>query len=112
MKRRYKILGIICGIFVLAFAAFALVLSHDSACPEPHAAAGEPAMNAVRHYCYGGPEVLKLERVARPVPKDDELLVRVHAASVNPLDWHYMRGEPYLMRMEAGFGAPTSALMG
>jgi NADPH:quinone reductase-like Zn-dependent oxidoreductase len=38
------------------------------------------------------------------------LLVKVRAASVNPLDWHYLRGEPYLMRMDAASGAPGSAL--
>ena len=69
-------------------------------------------MNAIQYHCYGGPEVLKLERVARPVPEDDQLLVKVHAAGVNPLDWHYMRGEPYIMRMESGFGAPNAPQMG
>jgi NADPH:quinone reductase-like Zn-dependent oxidoreductase len=63
-------------------------------------------MKAIVYRCYGPPEVLKLEKVRKPTPADDEALVRVHAASLNPLDWHYMRGTPYLMRMESGLGAP------
>ena len=107
MKRRYKILGGILGFLAVAIGVFALVLSHSSACPAPQAPATGQAMNAVQYHCYGGPEVLKLEQVARPVPEADQLLVKVHAAGVNPLDWHYMRGEPYIMRVEAGFGAPN-----
>src|SRR5258708_3980263 len=48
----------------------------------------------------------------RPSPADKRMLVKVHAASVNPLDWHYMRGEPYLMRAGAGIGAPENIHMG
>jgi NADPH:quinone reductase-like Zn-dependent oxidoreductase len=46
------------------------------------------------------------------VPKSGEVLVRVHAASVNPLDWHFMRGLPYLVRLDAGFGAPKNVRLG
>jgi NADPH:quinone reductase-like Zn-dependent oxidoreductase len=112
MKRRYKILGGVLGFFAVAIGAFALVASHNSPCPAVSPAPPGAAMNAIQHHCYGGSEVLKLERVARPVPGDDQLLVKVHAASVNPLDWHYMRGEPYIMRMESGFGAPGASQMG
>src|ERR1700741_2318091 len=88
------------GLFValcvpLALGTLALVLSHDSACPAPPApAAGTDSMEAVVYRCYGGPEVLHVERIARPVLADDQLLVRVHAAAVNPLDWHYLHGTP------------------
>jgi NADPH:quinone reductase-like Zn-dependent oxidoreductase len=56
--------------------------------------------------------VLKLEDIAKPVPAADEVLVRVHAAAVNPLDWHYLRGKPYIMRMGVGFGAPDNTRLG
>jgi len=63
-------------------------------------------MKAVRYHRYGGPDVLELQEVAMPAAGDGELLVRVRAASVNPLDWHFMRGAPYLVRMMAGLSRP------
>ena len=113
MKRRYKIAGYIFAFFAVALGALALVLSHTSACtPAPALAAADTPMNAIAYRCYGSPDVVKLEQMAKPVPGDHELLVKVHAASVNPLDWHYMRGEPYLMRMDAGIGAPKVVRLG
>ncbi len=55
-------------------------------------------MKAIVRTRYGSPEVLQLTEVAKPVPKDNEVLVRVHAASVNAVDWHLMRGKPLLAR--------------
>jgi NADPH:quinone reductase-like Zn-dependent oxidoreductase len=52
---------------------------------------------AIRFHEYGGPEVMKLEEIPRPVPKDDEILVRVHAVSVNPVDWKIREG--YVRKM-------------
>ena len=63
-------------------------------------------MKAIRYHQYGPPDVLRLEDVAMPAVGDGELLVRVRAASVNPLDWHFMRGAPYLVRMMAGLSRP------
>ncbi len=77
----------------------------------PGSGAG-PRMKAFVRHAYGSPDVLRLEEVEKPVPKDDELLVRVRAASVNPLDWHYMRGEPFVGRFRMGFGAPKVARLG
>jgi NADPH:quinone reductase-like Zn-dependent oxidoreductase len=51
---------------------------------------------------YGSPEVLRLTDVDRPVPGADEVLVRVRATSVQPYDWHHMRGEPYIARLMPG----------
>jgi len=63
-------------------------------------------MQAVVFYNYGSPDILKLEEVAKPTPKDDEVLVKVHSASANPLDWHIMRGSPFLARLEFGLRKP------
>jgi NADPH:quinone reductase-like Zn-dependent oxidoreductase len=51
---------------------------------------------------YGSPDVLQLAEIDKPVPADDEVLVRVRATSVNPYDWHNMRGEPYVARLMPG----------
>ncbi|HRQ66506.1 MAG TPA: NAD(P)-dependent alcohol dehydrogenase [Xanthomonadaceae bacterium] len=91
----------------------AWVLSHNSDCEPPLAVpADAPSMQAVRYACYGDSDALVLARVARPEPADDELLVRVHAAGVNPLDWHYMQGQPYIMRLSSGIGRQSSTLAG
>ena len=113
MKQRYKILSIAGGLGALGLLALAIALSHDSPCASaPPLAANTPTMKAIVYRCYGSPEVLKLEQIAKPLPADDRVLIKVHAASVNPLDWHYMRGTPYVMRAEAGFGAPNDVQMG
>ncbi len=113
MRLRRKLLLGLAGVAVLGVAVLGVVLSYDSTCPpaaEP--ATGSDTMLAIRAHCYGGSEVLRLERVARPVPAADELLVQVHAAGVNPLDWHYLHGKPYVMRLDAGIGRPASASVG
>ena len=63
-------------------------------------------MKAIRFDRYGPPDVLELRDVDMPAFGDEEVLVRVRAASVNPLDWHFMRGEPYLVRLLAGLSRP------
>jgi NADPH:quinone reductase-like Zn-dependent oxidoreductase len=50
------------------------------------------SMKAVRFHDYGGPEVMKLEEILRPACRDDQVLVRVHAVSVNPVDWKIREG--------------------
>lgn len=60
-------------------------------------------MKAVLYHTYGSPDVLKLQEVDTPNIDDDDVLVRVRASSVNPADWHTMRGAPYIMRL-AGTG--------
>jgi NADPH:quinone reductase-like Zn-dependent oxidoreductase len=113
MKRRYKVLSVLAILLVAAGCSLALILSHNSACPTaPPLAAGALPMKAIVYRCYGPTEVLKLEEIARPSVADDRMIVKVHAASVNPLDSHYMRGEPYFMRAMAGMGKPESILMG
>ena len=60
-------------------------------------------MRAIIRTKYGSPDVLKLQEVDKPDPLDNQVLIRVHAASVNPLDWHILRGDPFLIRL-MGFG--------
>jgi NADPH:quinone reductase-like Zn-dependent oxidoreductase len=62
---------------------------------------------------YGSPDVLALREIERPNPKDNQVLVKVHAVSVNPLDWHILRGEPFLVRlMGFGFLKPKQQILG
>ena len=49
-------------------------------------------MKAIRFHNYGGPEVLRLDDIPRPVPGPGELLIKVHAATVNPIDWTVRQG--------------------
>ena len=113
MKLRYKILNGLLVLIAVVIVSLALALSHDSPCgPAPAAVTVPHAMRAIVHRCYGGAELLRLESVAQPVPADDELLVKVHAASVNPLDWHYVAGTPYIVRLDSGFDAPKDTRLG
>jgi NADPH:quinone reductase-like Zn-dependent oxidoreductase len=113
MKKRYKVGLWFAGIIAIGVIVLRLVLSHDSPCETPPPASASPAMKGWIHPCYGGPETLVYQDVPKPVPADDEVLVRVRAASVNPLDWHVMRGKPYAMRlMGSGLGKPRTSLIG
>ena len=113
MKLRYKILGAVAVVVALGVLSLALAMSHTSPCgPSPPLPAGATPMKAIVHRCYGSPDVIRLEDIPKPTPKDDEILVRVHAASVNPLDWHYLEGTPYLVRMDGGFGTPEDPRLG
>jgi NADPH:quinone reductase-like Zn-dependent oxidoreductase len=69
-------------------------------------------MKAVVYHHYGSPDVLKWEEMERPTAGDDEVLIKVRAASVNPLDWHFMRGLPYMVRMMLGLRQPKDKRLG
>jgi NADPH:quinone reductase-like Zn-dependent oxidoreductase len=61
---------------------------------------------------YGPPEAMELREIDAPAIEDDAVLVRVHAASVNPADWHVMRGDPYIARLSFGLGKPKDSVLG
>lgn len=115
MGRKAKWVGIAVVLLSATGGAGALALSHESPCADTAAAPGASDTTGAQVYsygCYGGPEVLRLRSIATPTPADSEVLVRVRAASVNPLDWHYLRGKPYVMRVVSGMGAPSEERIG
>jgi NADPH:quinone reductase-like Zn-dependent oxidoreductase len=69
-------------------------------------------MKAIVQHRYGAPDVLEFQEVAPPAIAADQALVRVRAASVNPYDWHYVTGTPYLVRPSAGLFRPKSPTPG
>jgi NADPH:quinone reductase-like Zn-dependent oxidoreductase len=68
-------------------------------------------MKAVVHNTYGSPDVLELEQIDKPEPADDEVLVRVRAASVNPADWYTLTG-PFVARVPNGLRRPKDNRLG
>jgi NADPH:quinone reductase-like Zn-dependent oxidoreductase len=69
-------------------------------------------MKAIVCTKYGPPEVLKLEEVAKPTPKDNEVLVKIHAASINSWDWGLLRGTPFMNRLVFGVLKPKTKILG
>lgn len=84
----------------------------DNDCGDQAATPPSRPMQAIIRCDYGTADVLRLAQVETPVPDDDEILVKVHAAAINPLDWHEMRGTPYLMRLGSGLRKPTVFRLG
>jgi NADPH:quinone reductase-like Zn-dependent oxidoreductase len=69
-------------------------------------------MRAAIYERYGPPDVVQITDVEPPVPNDLEVLIKVRAASVNPYDWHFMRGLPYVLRLMAGLRKPKDTRLG
>jgi NADPH:quinone reductase-like Zn-dependent oxidoreductase len=69
-------------------------------------------MKAIVYYNYGSPDVLKLEEVEKPTPKEDEVLVKVHTASLNAGDWAMLTGEPFYLRLAWGLPKPKHKILG
>ena len=69
-------------------------------------------MKAIVYTQYGSPDVLQLEEVEKPTPRDDEVLIKVYAAAANAADWHLMRGAPFLVRLSAGLRKPKDPRLG
>ena len=113
VKLRYKILGTLVVLVAAGVVTLMLVMTHTTPCgAAPPLPAGATPMKGIERGCYGPPGILKYTEVPRPTPADDEVLVRVHAASVNPLDWHYVEGTPYPVRIDRGFGKPEDPRLG
>jgi len=69
-------------------------------------------MKAIVYTEYGSPEVLQLKEVEKPSPEEDEVLVKVHAASINYSDWHILRGDLLLRLMGNGLLKPKNKILG
>ncbi len=69
-------------------------------------------MKAIIYHQYGSPDVLQLQDMDKPVVRDDAVLVKIRAAAANPYDWHFMRGEPYFMRLFIGLRTPKANGLG
>src|SRR4029453_6575926 len=113
MKRILK--WIVRVVFVLLLLAFLFLFvaywRSTNDCKQYSAAPANPMKAIV--YCDYGVANLKFQDVEKPTPADDQLLVRVRAASVNPLDWHFFEGTPYLMRaLAAGLRKPKDTQLG
>ena len=69
-------------------------------------------MKAIVYRSYGSADVLRYEEIEKPAPKDDEVLIKVRAAALNPYDWHFLRGLPYPLRLRTGLGKPKDTRLG
>jgi NADPH:quinone reductase-like Zn-dependent oxidoreductase len=105
LKRAFYLIVILIGVFAI----YAWV---TGARQEP-IETGEPHMKAVVYTNYGSPDVLEIRDIKKPVPNDDQVLIKVRAASINPLDWHFMEGTPYIMRaIGVGLRKPKDPRLG
>ena len=111
MKRIFKWVGVALPLLLVAWFAVAYFRS-DNACSKPdHGTPAHPVKAIV--YCdYGLADVLKLENVEKPIAEAGQIVVKVRAAAANPLDWHMMRGTPYVMRFGTGLRRPTELRLG
>jgi len=113
VKLRYKILTGVGALFLLGFSALAITVSYDSPCPPaPPLVAGAAPMRAIMQRCYGVPDGLRLETIAKPVPAEGQVLIKVRATSVNPAEWYGVSGQPRMIRLSNGIGAPKRNRVG
>lgn len=104
-------------LIIVAISTLSVAIGYTSSCEAPTAANAQVEakpgwMMSILYHCYGSPEVLRYSEVEIPAAANDEVLIKVHAASVNPLDWHYMRGSPYFLRLMSGLGTPDEPRLG
>src|SRR5436309_1805834 len=112
MKRVLKwLFRIVLVLLVLAF-LFVFVAYWRSTNDCGKTAAPTNPMKAIT-YCDYGLANLKLEEIEKPTPNDDQILVKVRAASINPYDWHFIEGTPYIMRaLGVGLRKPKDTRLG
>src|SRR6476646_3829327 len=103
--------AILLALFVGIIALFVAYWRSTNDCDQLTAAQGDKMKAIV--YCDYGLANLKLADIAKPTPTDDQILVKVHAASINPLDWHFIEGTPKIMRaMGVGLRKPKDTRLG
>lgn len=111
MKRGLKWVALAIPAFLLAWLLVAYFRS-DNACSDPGRGTPVHPIKAITYCDYGLADTLKLESIEKPVPEPGQVLVKVSAAAANPLDWHYMRGTPFVMRFGTGLRRPTELRLG
>jgi len=103
------------GLAIPIAALLALAVGYvrsDNDCETTLNASPRRPMQAALRCEYGTADVLRIVEVETPAPGDQEILVKVHAAAINPLDWHEMRGTPYVMRLSSGLRKPKDLRLG
>ena len=111
LKRTLKWIAAAIPVALLLLFTIAWVRS-DNDCDERRATPPANPIRAVVYCEFGPPDVLTVETIEKPVPDDDQILVRVRAAAINPVDWHFMRGTPYIGRMSMGLRVPSGTRIG
>src|SRR6266480_7681486 len=109
---KWTSLAILLALFAGIMLLFVAYWRSTNDCDQLTAAQGN-TMKAIVYCDYGPPDVLKLMDIPKPVPNDNQVLVKVRAASVNPYDWHFVEGTPKIMRMMGvGLRKPKDTRLG
>jgi NADPH:quinone reductase-like Zn-dependent oxidoreductase len=113
LKRILKWTGLAVALllFVGAILMFIAYWRSTNDCESLALAPGEK-MKAIVYCDYGPPDVLKFMDIAKPVPNDNQVLIKVRASSVNPYDWHFIEGKPKIMRLGIGMRKPKDTHLG